>query len=177
MLDPRPIAAVAEAGASALERADQGALLLLERAHSAGLVDVDVTAIVQFLFFLTLVLVLPKLIFEPLLKRFDQRSARTEGARAEARRMLKEADEQVVVFERAMADEKQRAMAERAAARMQAQRETNDTIVKVRNETNARIDSGIEALRAQGDAARAEIDAEAKAIAGMIVTKIIEGRS
>ncbi|MEY3012609.1 MAG: synthase [Pseudomonadota bacterium] len=166
MLDPRPIAVAFDTGTS-----------LLERAHAAGLVDVDATAIVQFLFFLTLVLVLPKLIFEPLLKRFDQRSARTEGARAEARRMLKEADEQVVVFERAMADEKQRAMAERAAARMQAQRETNDAIAKVRRETNARIESGIEGLRAQGVSARAEIDAEAKAIAGMIVTKIIEGRS
>lgn len=166
MLEPRPIAAVVDYGAS-----------LLDRAHAAGLVDVDATAIAQFAFFLTLVLVLPKLIFEPLLKRFDQRSARTDGARAEARRMLKEADEQVVVFERAMADEKQRAMAERAAARMQAVRETNDAIAKVRRETNARIDAGIDALRAQGDAARAELDTEAKAIASMIVGKIIEGRS
>lgn len=150
---------------------------LLDRAVSAGLVDVDATAIVQFVFFLVLVLVLPKLVFGPLMERFEQRDARTEGARAEARRMLKEADEQVAVFERAMSDEKQRAMAERQAARMQAQREANELVNRVRTETTGRIDAGIAALQAQAQRANAELEAESKAISALIVGKILGGKS
>jgi F-type H+-transporting ATPase subunit b len=150
---------------------------LASQAHAAGLVDVDVTAFVQFIFFIVLVFVLPKLIFEPMLKRFDQRDARTEGARAEARRMLKESDEQVVVFEKAMSDEKIRAMAERSAARMQAQREANEAVAKVRRETNTRIDAGIAALSAQAAAAQVEIDADARLVSALIVQKILVGRA
>ena len=150
---------------------------LLDRAVSAWLVDVDATAIVQFVFFLVLVLVLPKLVFGPLMERFEQRDARTEGARAEARRMLKEADEQVAVFERAMSDEKQRAMAERQAARMQAQREANELVNRVRTETTGRIDAGIAALQAQAQRANAELEAESKAISALIVGKILGGKS
>lgn len=150
---------------------------LLDRAVAAGLVDVDATAIVQFVFFLVLVLVLPKLVFGPLMERFEQRDARTEGARAEARRMLKEADEQVAVFERAMSDEKQRAMAERQAARMQAQREANELVSRVRAETMAKIDAGIAKLQAQAQTANAELEAESKAISALIVGKILGGKS
>lgn len=144
---------------------------------AAGLVDVDATAIVQFGFFIALVLVLPRLVFEPLLQRFEQREARTEGARTEARVMLKEADEQVAVYEKAMAEEKQRALAERAAARNGAQREANALIAKVRAETNAKIDAGITSLRSEGDKARDAIEAEAAQIAGMITNKIVGGQA
>ncbi len=150
---------------------------LLQRAHAAGLVDVDATAVVQFAFFLLLALVLPKLIFGPLLERFEQREARTEGARAEARRMRREADDQVAAFDRAMNDEKQRAMAERQAARMQAQREAAEMIAKVRRETHARITVGIEALRTQAAKAKVELDQDARQIASQIVRKLLEGRS
>ena len=144
---------------------------------AAGLVDVDATAIVQFGFFIALVLILPRLVFEPLLQRFEQREARTEGARTEARQMLKEADEQVAVYEKAMAKEKQRALAERAAARNGAQQEANALIAKVRAETNAKIDAGIGALRTEGDKARGAIEAEAAQIAGLITDKIVGGRA
>ncbi|MCO4761422.1 MAG: ATP synthase F0 subunit B [Myxococcales bacterium] len=144
---------------------------------SAGLVDVDATAIVQFGFFIALVLVLPKLVFEPLLSRFEQREARTDGARADARRMLKEADAQVAVYEKAMADEKQTALAERAAARNAAQKEANALIAKVRAETNSKIDAGIAALRGEADKARGAIEAEAGQIAALITAKIVGGQA
>ena len=143
---------------------------------AAGLVDIDATAIVQFGFFIALVLVLPKLIFDPLLARLEQRDARTDGARAEAKSLLKEADEQVVVYERAMAQQKQQALAERAVARNAAQREANELLAKVRAETNRKIEAGIAAMRSEADKARGAIEAEAAQIAGMITAKIVEGQ-
>lgn len=144
---------------------------------AAGLVDVDVTMFVQFGLFLVLAVVLPRLIFAPLMERFEQRAARTEGARADARRVQREADQEVATFERAMSDEKQRALAERQAARMQAQREAQQLIQRVRTETAARMERGMADLAQAAQAGRTLMDTEARELAGMIVTTIVKGRA
>ena len=76
-----------------------------------------------------------------------------------------------------MTDEKQRALAERAAARNAAQREANELISKIRAETNAKIDAGIATLRAEGDKARAAVEGEANQIAALITAKIVGGQA
>ncbi|GEM_PF-2050743 len=143
----------------------------------AGMVDLDVTFFVQTVFFLLLVLILPRLIFEPLLKRFEQRDARTSGARTDARRMLKEADEQVHVYQKATSDEKQKALAERAAARDDAKHQADEMVKKVRMQTVQAVAIGVAALRKEADKARTDIDHEAAAISVMISTKILGGSS
>ena len=103
--------------ASALPQASELAI------NSAGLVDLDVTFFIQFFFFLALVVTLPKLIFNPLLERFTHRQDRTEGARSQAKAMLRDADKQIFVYEEATSKQKQKALAERAAARADAQQQ------------------------------------------------------
>ena len=158
--------------ATILTVADHSAWELTARA--AGMVDVDATAIVQFAFFIALVLVLPKLIFEPLLARFDLREARTEGARRDAKTMLKEAEEKQQAYEEATAKEKQRALAERAAARRRPKAAA--MIASVRSETNERIDQGIATMRAEAAKAKETLDAEAAQLADVIATKLMEGQ-
>ena len=160
--------------ATTLTVADHSAWELTARA--AGMVDVDATAIVQFAFFIALVLVLPKLIFEPLLARFDLREARTEGARRDAKTMLKEAEEKQQAYEEATAKEKQRALAERAAARADAQKKAAAMVASVRAETNERIDQGIATMRAEAAKAKETLDAEAAQLADVIATKLMEGQ-
>lgn len=142
---------------------------------AAGLVDVDLTAFIQLGFFLALVFTLPGLIFKPLLARFEQRVAKTEGARSEARSMLREADEQVVVYEEATAKQKQKALAERAAARADAQKQAADLVETVKKDTNFRITQGITNLFAAEAHAKREIEKDAAAISVMIADKIVEG--
>ena len=139
----------------------------------AGMVDLDVTFFIQTGFFLALVFVLPGLIFKPLLQRIEQREARTSGARSDARRMLKEADEQVHVYEKATSEEKQKALAERAAAREDAKQKAQALVEDVRKKTDFKVTQGISRLRADADAAREEIEAEARTIAGLIADKIV----
>lgn len=142
---------------------------------TAGLVDVDLTAFIQLGLFLALVLTLPGLIFKPLLARFEQRVAKTEGARSEARSMLRDADAQVVVYEEATAKQKQKALAERAAARADAQEQAAELVEKVKKETNFRITQGISTLFAAEAHAKREIEKDAAAISVMIADKIVEG--
>jgi F0F1-type ATP synthase membrane subunit b/b' len=140
----------------------------------AGMVDLDVTFFVQTGFFFALVLVLPGLIFKPLLARIEQREARTSGARSDARRMLKEADEQVHIYERATSEEKQKALAERAAARNDAKQKAGKLVEDVREATEARIAEGITAMRADADAARGGIEEEARKLGALIAAKILD---
>jgi len=143
--------------------------------NSAGLVDLDVTFFIQLFLFLALVLTLPKLIFNPLLERFTNRHARTEGARDQAKAMLRDADKQGFVYEEATSKQKQKALAERAAARAEAQQKAADLVQDVKKKTHFRITQGIATLvRAEAEA-RAEIDKEAAAISVLIADKIVEG--
>ena len=143
--------------------------------NSAGLVDLDVTFFVQFALFLALVLTLPKLIFNPLLERFTNRQARTEGARSQAKAMLKDADKQVFVYEEATAKQKQKALAERAAARADAQGQAAELVENIKKKTHLRITQGIATLvRAEAEA-KSEIEKEAAAISVLIADKIVEG--
>ncbi|MFO0565344.1 MAG: ATP synthase F0 subunit B [Polyangiaceae bacterium] len=54
-------------------------------------IDFDKTFVVQMLIFAALIVVLKPLLFDPVLKVFEEREKRTDGARAEARRMQEEA--------------------------------------------------------------------------------------
>ncbi len=142
---------------------------------SAGMVDIDVSAVIQLAMFLALVFTLPRLIFRPMLSRIEQRTARTAGARAEAKAMKREAEEQVVVYEKATATQKQKALAARARARVEAQTEANDLVERVKRDTNFKITQGIANLVAAEAKARVEIEKEAETVATMIADKIVEG--
>ena len=139
----------------------------------AGMVDLDVTFFIQTGFFLALVLILPGLLFKPLLERIEQREARTSGARTDAKHMLKEADEQVHIYEKATAEEKQKALAERAAAREDAKQKADTLVKDVRKKTEFKITQGVTRLRADADAAREGIEEEARKIATLIADKIV----
>jgi F-type H+-transporting ATPase subunit b len=65
-------------------------------------VDLDLTFIGQMVVFATLVIVLKPLLFDPVLGLFQERERRTEGARAEARRMQEKAGELLREYEREM---------------------------------------------------------------------------
>ena len=142
---------------------------------SAGMVDVDISAVIQLAMFLALVFTLPRLIFRPMLARIEQRTARTAGARAEAKAMKREAEEQVVVYEKATATQKQKALAARARARVEAQGEANQLVARVKKDTNFKITQGIANLVAAEAKARVEIEKEAETVATMIADKIVEG--
>lgn len=65
---------------------------MLGAAMSGGIsIDFDKTFVLQMLIFATLILVLKPLLFDPVLKVFEEREKRTDGARAEARSMQEEA--------------------------------------------------------------------------------------
>lgn len=146
-----------------------------DRCSQAGLVDLDVTIAFQAFFFLLLVIVLPKLVFKPLVARIEEREARTEGARAEAKRVRHEADEQVTQYETRTAQAKRDALDERAKVRADAQRKATAVVAEAREQSAARIDAGLQSQRAQAAQARTQLNTEAAALSAQIARKLVEG--
>lgn len=144
-------------------------------AHKAGLIDLDVTVFIQGGLFLGLVLLLPRIIFRPMLERIEQREARTEGARAEAKAMRHAADEQVTAYDQATAAEKRRALDERAEVRLATQHKAEALIAQARAATAARIDAGLASQRQQAADARKQLAAEAETLGVLIADKLAEG--
>ena len=139
----------------------------------AGLIDLDATIITQSVFFFALLLILPRLVYKPLLARFDQREARTDGARAEAKVLRHQADAEVARYETAVASQRRDALSERADTRGRTQKQADETIAAARAETAARISAGVAAQRKAADEARAELATEARSLGAAIADKLV----
>lgn len=147
----------------------------LDAVSTAGLIDLDVTVVYYAGLFIALLVILPGLVFKPMLARMEQLDARTTGARANAHAIKRNADEQVASFDAAASDQKRKALEERAKLREETQKQADGMVVQARRDTQARIDAGLAAQKIQAQEARKALEADAQEIAGMIANKLAQG--
>lgn len=140
----------------------------------AGLIDLDVTVFYFAGLFVLLLLILPGLVFKPMLERMEKREERTSGARHEAQVLRKSADAEAEQFDKHVADEKRKALEERAKMREETQRKADEMVGQARRDTQARIEAGLIAQHAQAAQARAAIESDAKDIATAIANKLVQ---
>ncbi len=140
----------------------------------AGLIDLDVTVFYYAGLFVILLLILPNLVFKPMLDRMEKREERTSGARHEAQLIRKSADAEAEQFDKHVADEKRKALEERAKLREETQRKADETIAHARRDTQARIEAGLVAQHAQAAQARTAIESDAREIASAIAQKLVQ---
>jgi F-type H+-transporting ATPase subunit b len=112
---------------------------------SAITVDFDLTFVAQFVLFTAFVTVLKPLLFDPLLKVFEERERRTDGAKKEAREMDAEAGDLLTRYEAEL--EKVRAEAGREREKLRA--ETAQIEAKIMMEARAEAARIIETGRAR----------------------------
>ena len=141
----------------------------------AGLVDLDISLALQAGLFLIVLIVLPPLVFKPLVARIEERDARTEGARAEAKKVRHEADVKVQDYETRTAQAKRDALDERAKVRADAQKQAAALVASARAESAVRVDAGLTAQRQQAEAARLQLKDDAATLGGQIARKLVEG--
>ena len=144
-----------------------------QRLGEAGLIDLDATIITQGLFFIVLLLALPGLVYKPMLARFDEREARTDGARADAKALRRQADDEVSRYETAIGQQRRDALTERAETRTEAQREADIMVATARQEATDRVNAGIASQRSDADRVRGELKSEVQLLAAAIAAKIV----
>lgn len=137
------------------------------------LIDIDLTAVVQFVLFVLVYLVANKLLFQPYLVLREARRAGIDGAREEAERMTAQADAKLAEYQKHLAIARERASEEGRKVRAEASTHEKDVTDKARATAQAAIDQASTKMRAQTEAARVQLMPQADAIARSIASKLL----
>jgi F-type H+-transporting ATPase subunit b len=134
---------------------------------SAISVDFDLTFLAQFVIFAAFITVLKPLLFDPLLKVFEERERRTEGAKKEAREMDAQAGELRVSYEaeeekvrQAAGRDREKLRAEVTALEARIMAEARAEAARILEVGKGRIAADVAALKTELDAARPELAAQ-----------------
>ena len=150
---------------------DQTSLVTIASGHP--LIDVDLTAVVQFVLFLLLYLIANKFLFQPYLQLRERRKAGIDGAREEDERMTATADAKLADFTKQMAVAREKAGDEGRKVRGEAAANEKEVTDKARASAQKAIDEASAKMRSETEAARAQLMPQADAIAKSIASKLL----
>ena len=137
------------------------------------LIDIDLTAVVQFCLFLLVYVIANRLLFQPYLALRERRRAGIEGARAEAERMTAQADAKLADYQKSLAVARDKAGEEGRKVRLEAAAHEREATDRARADAQGAIDEAQKKMRAQTEAARATLMPQADAIARTIASKLL----
>src|SRR5580704_1122366 len=146
------------------------ALALVTHSVMAGasgggvVVDLDVTLVGQVVLFLVLLVVLKPLLFEPMLKLFEEREKRIEGAKLQARKMDEASAGALTKYEAEMQNARAAGNAERDKLRAEGTREEAEILGEVRKSTAATLDDGRRRLAAEAGEVRRALEVESASL-------------
>lgn len=142
-------------------------------------VDFDLSFLVQIGLFIVLGLVLKPTLFDPMLKLFEEREKRIDGAKVQARKIDEKSAHALTEYETAMANARAAANAERDKLRAEGLKAESEILGKVRAQTTQALEEGKK--KAQEEAARvretlrADTQAIAKELAARVLGREVQG--
>lgn len=158
---------------SLLSSASSDALGLHLVPKGGVVVDVDLTALWPIVVFVVLLLALKPLLFDPMLKLFEERERRIDGAKLAARKMDIASAEALTKYETEMKKARSAGNADREAQRAEGLKTENEIVGKVRATTTETVNAGRKALQEEAAQARTALQGEAKAIAGALASRVL----
>jgi F-type H+-transporting ATPase subunit b len=108
-----------------------------------------------------------------MLRLFEERERRIEGAKNEAREMYKEADAKIARYEEELVGVKRAAGEERDKLRAEGQRREQAILGKVRAETNVLLEEGKARIAKDAEGLRKELDATSQQLAREIASRVL----
>jgi F-type H+-transporting ATPase subunit b len=140
---------------------------------AGGPLDFDKTVIYQMILFLGLMLILKPLVFDPVLKIFAIREERTEGARAEARRLQEKAGELLREYESELARVHQVAAEERQKLRNETAKLEAQILEEARQATSRIIDDGRRKIADEVNKIRFDLGRESERMSHQIAARVL----
>ncbi len=141
----------------------------------ASAISLELTAVfvAQFVLFGLFISILKPLLFDPLLRVFEERERRTEGAKREAAEMDAEAGELLQRYEAELARVRREAGVERDRLRAETARLEAKIMAEARAETAAIIESGKARIAAEVTDLRRDLEAQKPELAAQIAARIL----
>jgi len=136
-------------------------------------VDLDITFVGQIVLFLLLFVALRPLLFEPMLKLFEEREKRIEGAKLQARKMDEASAGALSKYEAEMQKARAAGNAERDKLRVKAAKEEADILGEVRKATTATLDEGRKRLMNEASDVRKILKAESSALGRQLAGRVL----
>jgi F-type H+-transporting ATPase subunit b len=148
--------------------------LTLLFAHGADVkVDFDLSFIAQIALFGLFIVILRPVLFEPMMKLFEEREKRTDGTRGEARKMDEKAASLVAKFEGEVEKVRHAANVERDRLRAETAKLEARILAEAKDSSNAIIEKGRAQIATEVAALRAELAAARPQLAEQIASKIL----
>lgn len=136
-------------------------------------VDFDPTFLVQLVLFAAFFLVLKPLLFEPLLRVFEEREKRTEGAKKEAREMDLKAGDIGARYEAELEKVRRAAGLEREKVLQEVARLEAQIMAEARAETTRILEEGKKKIEAEIATLRSDVDKQIPELAGQIASRVL----
>jgi F-type H+-transporting ATPase subunit b len=142
-------------------------------APQAITVDVDATFLVQVALFVGLTLALKPLLFDPMLKLFEEREKRIDGAKAHARRIDEKSAGALTIYETEMSKARAAANAERDKIRAEGIAREQQILSGVKAAAARAVDEGKRAAHAEADKVRTKLRADAADMARELAGQVL----
>lgn len=137
------------------------------------ILDIDATFLIYVGFFFFLLFVLRSFVFRPMMALFDEREAAIDGAKAEARKLEKSAEDKLLAFEDEMAKVRVEAGGEKDRLRAEGARLEKNLIEKVRAETDGMVADADAKMQSEAAKVRKDIANTAPVLARQIAEKLL----
>jgi len=137
-------------------------------------IDFDLTTVLaQMVLFCVLILVLKPLLFDPVMRVFEERERRTEGARAEARRLQEEAGELLQEYEQALDRVREVASQERDRLRTETSQLEGEILAKAHANAARVVAEGRQRIEQELTRLQAELERESERIASRMAASVL----
>lgn len=171
-----PVASPARRASGLLNRRRRMLLASIDAgitAPQAISVDFDATFLVQIVLFVGLTLVLKPMLFDPMLKLFEEREKRTDGAKLQARKVDEKSATALATYDAEMTKARAAANAERDKMRAEALKREQEILGSVRIVVAKAIEDGKRAAHSEAERARTALKADATALARDLAGRIL----
>lgn len=147
---------------------------LVGAAMSGGIsIDFDKTFVLQMLIFAALVPILKWALFDPILKVFEEREKRTDGARAEAREMQEEAGELLRRYEAELQKINRVASEERERLRAETTKLEAEILEEARQVVGRFVDEGRTQIEKEAQAIRFDLGRQSEQVSREIAERVL----
>jgi F-type H+-transporting ATPase subunit b len=136
-------------------------------------IDFDLSVVAQMVLFALLIVVLKPLLFDPVLKVFEEREKRTEGAKAEARKMQEQAGELLTRYERELERVHQVAAQEREKIRSETARLEQEILAQGRQVATDIVEQGRSKIDQEVRAIQFELGRQSEQLARQIAGRVL----
>jgi len=135
--------------------------------------DVDRTMLFQSAIFVMLIVVLSPLLFKPVLRLFEERERRTEGARSDARVMQEKAEALLAKYQAKLEEVRRIATQERERLRTETLQLESKILGEARAATAKFVQEGRAQIEREAEKIRVEMSAQREVIARQISSRVL----